>query len=79
MASGRRRVRLAITTGIPAAETATPMTIPAKKVKTGRDEERAMPATATACSVAPAISTARPPMRSATWPQIGWVTPLTST
>ena len=70
---------LAITTGMPAADTATPMTMPAKKVKAGRDGVSAMPATATACSAAPAISTVRPPMRSAIWPQIGWLIPLTST
>ena len=77
--SGSSRVRLAITTGIPAAETAQPMTMPAKKVNQNRLSDSAMPISATTCSAAPIMMTLRPPIRSAIWPQSGWVSPFTST
>jgi hypothetical protein len=79
MVSGSSRVRLAMMTGMPAAETAQPMTTPAKKVNSPSPSDSAMPTSATTCSAAPIMMTRRPPMRSATWPQIGWVMPLTST
>jgi hypothetical protein len=44
-ASGSSRVRLAMITGMPAAETAKPITIPAKKVKVGSPSDSAMPVT----------------------------------